>query len=70
MANVQDGCLELKEITYIRIPVRHKLQYGDVLMNEGGDFDKLGRGTVWRDEAPNLSKSRLSRPLQQGTTFA
>ena len=53
VANVQDGCLELKEITYIRIPVRHKLQYGDVLMNEGGDFDKLGRGTVWRDEAPN-----------------
>lgn len=22
-------------------------------MNEGGDFDKLGRGTVWRDEVPN-----------------
>ena len=23
---------------------------GDVLMNEGGDFDKLGRGSVWRGQ--------------------
>lgn len=23
---------------------------GDVLMTEGGDLDKLGRGTVWRGE--------------------
>lgn len=26
------------------------LQNGDILMNEGGDRDKLGRGWVWRDE--------------------
>ena len=26
---------------------RYALQPGDVLMNEGGDFDKLGRGHVW-----------------------
>lgn len=54
VANVQDGFLNLSQITYIRIPSsqveRYRLQNGDVLMNEGGDFDKLGRGTVWRDE--------------------
>jgi len=26
---------------------RYALKPGDVLMNEGGDFDKLGRGHVW-----------------------
>ena len=26
------------------------LKRGDVLMTEGGDLDKLGRGTVWNDE--------------------
>lgn len=31
---------------------RYELQSGDVLMTEGGDFDKLGRGTVWRGEIP------------------
>ncbi len=29
------------------------LQYGDVLMTEGGDLDKLGRGTVWHSEIEN-----------------
>lgn len=27
-----------------------RLQVGDVLMNEGGDFDKLGRDAVWSGE--------------------
>jgi len=29
---------------------RCSLRPGDVLMTEGGDLDKLGRGTVWRGE--------------------
>jgi type I restriction enzyme S subunit len=29
------------------------LKRGDVLMTEGGDLDKLGRGTVWDDEIEN-----------------
>jgi type I restriction enzyme S subunit len=29
---------------------RFRLRAGDVLMNEGGDFDKLGRGAVWKEE--------------------
>jgi type I restriction enzyme S subunit len=51
VANVQDGYLDLEEVAEIEIPVeeldRYRLQQGDVLMNEGGDFDKLGRGCTW-----------------------
>lgn len=54
VANVQDGYFDLSEIKTIRIPVnqrdRYLLKEGDVLMNEGGDFDKLGRGSVWKGE--------------------
>jgi type I restriction enzyme, S subunit len=54
VANVQDGYLDLSAITTMEIPVndldRFKLQPGDVLMNEGGDFDKLGRGCVWEGQ--------------------
>ena len=28
----------------------YQLEYGDVLMNEGGDIDKPGRGCVWWQE--------------------
>lgn len=51
VANVQDGYLDLDTIAEIEIPAddlpRYQLQKGDVLMNEGGDFDKLGRGHIW-----------------------
>ena len=51
VANVQDGYLDLDTIAEIEIPVddlpRYQHQKGDVLMNEGGDFDKLGRGHIW-----------------------
>jgi type I restriction enzyme, S subunit len=57
VANVQDGYLDLSDIKYIRVPFaqisRYKLEIGDVLMNEGGDFDKLGRGAVWQGQIPN-----------------
>jgi type I restriction enzyme, S subunit len=51
VANVQDGYLDLEEVKLITIEEgqigRYSLQKGDVLFNEGGDFDKLGRGCVW-----------------------
>src|SRR5690606_302628 len=34
------------------VAARTTLRVGDVLMTEGGDIDKLGRGTVWRGELP------------------
>ncbi len=43
--------MDLSDIALITVGVdeveRYSLQRGDVLMNEGGDFDKLGRGYVW-----------------------
>ncbi len=57
VANVQDGHIDLSEIKTICLPqsvaVRAQLQPGDVLMNEGGDFDKLGRGAVWQGQISN-----------------
>lgn len=57
VANVQDGQIDLTELKTIRIPMvnasRAMLQAGDVLMNEGGDFDKLGRGAVWEGQIPD-----------------
>jgi len=51
VANVQDGHVVLDDIKEIEIEKskidRYSLKKGDVLMNEGGDFDKLGRGDVW-----------------------
>jgi len=56
VANVQDGHLNLSQIKTIdveeRDAVRYRLEEGDVLLTEGGDFDKLGRGAVWRGEIP------------------
>ena len=54
VANVQDGYLRLDDVLMIEVPASEAasnlLAYGDVLMNEGGDIDKLGRGCVWRNE--------------------
>ena len=56
VANVQDGYLDLSEIKYIKIRAseydRYRLKAGDVLMTEGGDADKLGRGFIWNEEVP------------------
>jgi len=51
VANVQDGHVNLESVTTIEVPEdvarRVTLRTGDVLLTEGGDLDKLGRGTVW-----------------------
>lgn len=51
VANVQDGSLDLSELKEVAVPIslakRCRLRRGDVLMTEGGDPDKLGRGAVW-----------------------
>ncbi|MCY4355551.1 MAG: hypothetical protein OXC09_12390 [Truepera sp.] len=56
VANVQVGRLDLTHVKHIDIPpneaARVTLRDGDVLMTEGGDIDKLGRGCVWHDEIP------------------
>ncbi|QDI05614.1 restriction endonuclease subunit S [Xanthomonas cerealis pv. cerealis] len=51
VANVQDGFIDLSEVKMIAVERhqidRYSLKQGDILMTEGGDFDKLGRGAVW-----------------------
>lgn len=51
VANVQDGFIDLTDVKTIAVPEREAassaLRKGDVLMNEGGDADKLGRGAIW-----------------------
>lgn len=57
VANVQDGHLSLEEVTTLEVPIDVargvELRRGDVLMTEGGDLDKLGRGTIWTGEIPD-----------------
>ena len=54
VANVQQGFLDLSQIKTIRALDRDiealKLVPGDVLFNEGGDRDKLGRGWIWEGQ--------------------
>ncbi|MFJ7774102.1 restriction endonuclease subunit S [Streptomyces yangpuensis] len=51
VANVLDGSIDTTEVKTIRILrsqiERYALQAGDLLLTEGGDLDKLGRGAVW-----------------------
>ncbi len=57
VVNVQDGHLTLDDVATIDIEpeqlARYLLRKGDVLMNEGGDFDKLGRGALWDGQIEN-----------------
>ncbi len=57
VANVQRGYLDLSEVKTILATEKDikelTLQAGDILFNEGGDRDKLGRGWVWRNEVEN-----------------
>lgn len=54
VANVQRGFLDLSEVKTIPATERDiadlRLEPGDVLFNEGGDRDKLGRGWVWEGQ--------------------
>jgi type I restriction enzyme S subunit len=54
VANVQAGYVDLRDVKEIEVLPeeleKYSLKSGEVLMNEGGDNNKLGRGTVWRCE--------------------
>ena len=57
VANVQAGYLDLSEIKTIQALQEEvevlALRKGDVLLTEGGDFDKLGRGAMLEQDLPN-----------------
>ena len=54
VANVQRGYLDLTEIKQISASpadvTELRLEFGDILFNEGGDRDKLGRGWIWEKQ--------------------
>lgn len=64
VANVQDGFLDISDLKTLKINrnniKRYEVLPGDVLMNEGGDLDKLGRGSIWRGEfAPCVHQNHV-----------
>lgn len=56
VANVQRGYLVLDQMKEVEIPEdeieKYLLLNGDLLITEGGDWDKVGRTAIWRDELP------------------
>lgn len=85
VANVQRGHLDLHDVATLRVSAEKaetlKLLPGDVLFNEGGDRDKLGRGWVWSGEIErcihqnHVFRARLHEPFDprfvswHGNTF-
>ena len=57
VANVKDGYIDTDIIKVVEIPEseasRRMLKAGDVLITEGGDADKLGRGSIWQGQVEN-----------------
>ncbi|WP_207509931.1 restriction endonuclease subunit S [Telluribacter humicola] len=54
VANVLDGEFNLNEIKTIEVLesefALYNLKTNDILITEGGDPDKLGRGSIWKDQ--------------------
>lgn len=74
VANVQEGYLNLKEIKTISVlpadKAKYELRYGDILYTEGGDRDKLGRGTVWKEEIQNcIHQNHVFRARPKSTDY-
>ena len=57
VANVQRGFFKLEIIKTIDIVVgelgKYQIQDGDLLITEGGDWDKVGRTAIWRGSIEN-----------------
>lgn len=65
VANVLDGRIDTSDLKRVRILrsqyERFALRKGDLLLTEGGDLDKLGRGAVW--------DGRIAQCLHQNHVF-
>ncbi|MEU1700282.1 restriction endonuclease subunit S [Streptomyces pseudogriseolus] len=65
VANVLDGRIDTTDVKTVRIVKtqyeRYALRKGDLLLTEGGDLDKLGRGAVW--------DGRIDQCLHQNHVF-
>jgi len=80
VANVQAGYLDLSEIKKIQALPKEvtelALRKGDILLTEGGDFDKLGRGAMLEHDLPNcihqnhIFRVRVREEVLNPTFFA
>lgn len=66
VANVQDGRLDLAEVKTTPATAEEvaklMLRSGDLVLTEGGDPDKLGRGAVWQGQlAPCIHQNHVFR---------
>ena len=56
VANVKAEHVDLQDVATIMVTIeeaeKYALKPGELLMTEGGDRDKLGRGTIWHGEIP------------------
>lgn len=59
VANVQRGYLNLQNVKEIDLPIdeleKYSVEDGDLLITEGGDWDKVGRTAIWRSEVPYMA---------------
>jgi type I restriction enzyme, S subunit len=77
VANVKDGYLDLADVYEFEATAgevaKCRLCHGDLLLTEGGDKDKLGRGTVWEEQLPEcIHQNHIFRArfdLQQFSPF-
>ena len=66
VANVQDGRILIDDVQKIEALEseieKYRLKRGDILLTEGGDPDKLGRGAVWKGEIdPCIHQNHIFR---------
>ncbi|WP_413163815.1 restriction endonuclease subunit S [Aeromonas salmonicida] len=59
VANVQRGYVDVTGIKSVELPVdeveKYQVLKGDLLITEGGDWDKVGRTAIWADEMPYVA---------------
>jgi type I restriction enzyme, S subunit len=73
VANVQRGFFDLTTMKHIEVPLhqieKYRVESGDLLITEGGDWDKVGRTAIWAGEIPDclhqnhIFKARVPSPL-------
>jgi len=66
VANVQYGNIDTNDVQEIEVLEtdieKYRLEKGDILLTEGGDPDKLGRGAVWKGEIePCIHQNHIFR---------
>jgi len=74
VANVKDGFLDLRDVKKTLASEEEiaacRLQPGDVLLTEGGDPDKLGRGSYWQGQIEEcLHQNHIFRIRFDQTNF-